>query len=414
MAPWNRKKHREISAAGMVEYTESGQKIFRPSHHLKVAAQSSFKKKVSLFFENLNPATLFSRRGIPPLPRTIFVNNPLPSDYYDKKGRVLKDKTYPTNQNVTSKYTVITFLPRNLLEQFRRVANGMSSRILSLSLSYVRRLKPLSTCTVFFLAIAILQFFPKFSTISPGLVILPLLAVLAITAGKDGYEDFKRHQSDHHVNHSITHVLGGGPKVHDHAVGHHHSLGHSHHDGHIDADGALTYHNWNSMMGKSKTFMPAINLPRIRSKKAKAEEKRQMELEKMRAEGIEIPGEDEDVGPYSSGNRRNSGVNRPFSTEALSRGVIASRDVDRGLTRPIDDDHDRAESPEHRLQRQVTRPDDDPEAFDDANEIGWKQTIWEDVKVGDFVKIYEDEQLPAGMFAVAASGKMNNDRLLSD
>jgi phospholipid-translocating ATPase len=56
-------------------------------------------------------------------PRSIFVNQPLPESFYDKKHRVLKDHVYTTNQIITSKYTIITFIPRNLLEQFRRVAN---------------------------------------------------------------------------------------------------------------------------------------------------------------------------------------------------------------------------------------------------------------------------------------------------
>lgn len=56
-------------------------------------------------------------------PRTIFINEPLPAEYFDKKGRVTKDHTYPTNQVITSKYTILIFLPRNLLEQFRRIAN---------------------------------------------------------------------------------------------------------------------------------------------------------------------------------------------------------------------------------------------------------------------------------------------------
>lgn len=62
----------------------------------------------------------------------------------------------------------------------------------------------------FFLAIAILQFFHQFTTISPGGVLLPLIVILLITALKDGYEDFRRHQSDKRVNYSKTHVLEGG------------------------------------------------------------------------------------------------------------------------------------------------------------------------------------------------------------
>ncbi len=70
-----------------------------------------------------NVENLFVKKKEPGPPRTVFVNQDLPPDYYDPKGRVLKSHVYPTNQVVTSKYTIITFLPRNLLEQFRRVAN---------------------------------------------------------------------------------------------------------------------------------------------------------------------------------------------------------------------------------------------------------------------------------------------------
>jgi phospholipid-translocating ATPase len=68
-------------------------------------------------------AAVFHRPHVPGPPRTVFVHEPLPGDYRDKKGRVKKEHAYITNQVITSKYTVLTFLPRNLLEQFRRVAN---------------------------------------------------------------------------------------------------------------------------------------------------------------------------------------------------------------------------------------------------------------------------------------------------
>ena len=66
---------------------------------------------------------LFVRKRPPGPPRTIYINEPLPDWYYDKKHRVLKEHQYNSNQVITSKYTLVTFLPRNLLEQFRRVAN---------------------------------------------------------------------------------------------------------------------------------------------------------------------------------------------------------------------------------------------------------------------------------------------------
>jgi phospholipid-translocating ATPase len=66
---------------------------------------------------------LFIRKREPGPPRTIFINEPLPDSYYDKKRRILKEHQYNSNQVITSKYTFVTFLPRNLLEQFRRIAN---------------------------------------------------------------------------------------------------------------------------------------------------------------------------------------------------------------------------------------------------------------------------------------------------
>ena len=85
----------------------------------KKAGYFDWYEKVAAF----NVESLFSRSRVPGPPRTVFLNQNLPQDYYDKKGRVKKEHIYITNQVVTSKYTIITFLPRNLLEQFRRIAN---------------------------------------------------------------------------------------------------------------------------------------------------------------------------------------------------------------------------------------------------------------------------------------------------
>lgn len=188
---------------------------------------------------------------------------------------------------------------------------------------------------LFFLGIAILQFFPKFSTISPGLVILPLLAVLAITGGKDGYEDVKRHQSDRKVNHSCAHILHGG-----------------------------NYANHNPMRPKSKTFVKGVKLPESKKKREKRRAEKEMWGTVVRDEGV-VEGQD---------------VNR-FPGEALSGIRTREEEIEQGIM--------------------PTSAEEDTEAVEvigDANELGWKKTMWEDVKVGDFVKIYNNEGFPAGEY----------------
>lgn len=336
-----------------------GRKVFTPRRR---AAPSRWRKMGSSLTFDISK--LWKKGPRPQYARSIMVNSPLPDgpEWRDKKGRVLRNKVYPTNQNVTSKYTIITFLPRNLFEQFRRIAN------------------------VYFLAIAILQFFPKFSTISPGLVILPLLAVLAITALKDGYEDYKRHQSDFKVNHSITHVLGGGP-----GAAHHLFESSGGKQGKVADDGdGIYYRNYNEMTGKNKTFLPALPLDKLRRKKGKKGKKGKKDQE------------DDDVSEESS----NGGQTPPQATKAMKEGVVENperdwtRSAPSGASDPFADETVAAATAP---SGPVNNPDDDPECFDDVHELGWKQTIWEDVKVGDFVKIYENEQLPADIVICATS-----------
>lgn len=84
---------------------------------------------------------------------------------------------YVKNSISTSKYNSFTFLPKNLLEQFQKLAN------------------------VYFVIIAVLQAIPDISN-SGGVptILLPLGLVLAISAVKDYLEDRKREKSDNEEN----------------------------------------------------------------------------------------------------------------------------------------------------------------------------------------------------------------------
>lgn len=81
----------------------------------------------------------------------------------------------------TSKYTLLSFIPKSLFEQFRRLAN------------------------VYFLIIIILlmlgTYTPLFQApLTPYTTLFPLLVVLAVTMGKEGVEDIKRHWADMETN----------------------------------------------------------------------------------------------------------------------------------------------------------------------------------------------------------------------
>ncbi|XVF24595.1 hypothetical protein REPUB_Repub13aG0141100 [Reevesia pubescens] len=86
----------------------------------------------------------------------------------------------------TAKYSILTFLPRNLFEQFHRVAY------------------------IYFLVIAVLNQLPQLAVFGRGVSILPLAFVLLVTAVKDAYEDFRRHRSDRIENNRLASVLVNG------------------------------------------------------------------------------------------------------------------------------------------------------------------------------------------------------------
>ncbi|GJN06307.1 hypothetical protein PR202_ga24024 [Eleusine coracana subsp. coracana] len=101
-------------------------------------------------------------------------------------GDPLTSEAFPGNSIRTAKYSVLTFLPRNLFEQFRR-------------LSYI-----------YFLVITVLNQLPQVAVFGRGASVLPLAFVLFVTAVKDAYEDFRRHRSDRQENNRLASVLVPG------------------------------------------------------------------------------------------------------------------------------------------------------------------------------------------------------------
>lgn len=87
------------------------------------------------------------------------------------------------NKVRTTKYTLLSFLPKNLFEQFHRIAN------------------------VYFIFIVLLNWVPAISAFGKEVAMLPVLFVLGVTAIKDLFEDRRRHNSDKRINNSFCRVF---------------------------------------------------------------------------------------------------------------------------------------------------------------------------------------------------------------
>ncbi|PWZ57859.1 Phospholipid-transporting ATPase 3 [Zea mays] len=91
---------------------------------------------------------------------------------------------YKGNSVSTTKYSILTFLPKGLFEQFRRVAN------------------------LYFLMISILSTTP-ISPVHPVTNVVPLSLVLLVSLIKEAFEDWKRFQNDMSINNAHVDVLQG-------------------------------------------------------------------------------------------------------------------------------------------------------------------------------------------------------------
>lgn len=106
-------------------------------------------------------------------PRTIYINN---ADENYRYG-------YCDNHISTTKYNLVTFLPKFFFEQFSKYAN------------------------LFFLFTSIIQQVPNVSPMNPYTTICTLVVVLIVSAAKEINEDLKRHSSDNELNGSLVDVL---------------------------------------------------------------------------------------------------------------------------------------------------------------------------------------------------------------
>ncbi|XP_014614054.1 PREDICTED: probable phospholipid-transporting ATPase IA isoform X2 [Polistes canadensis] len=93
---------------------------------------------------------------------------------------------YKNNHITTAKYSILSFIPMFLFEQFRRYSN------------------------CFFLFIAIMQQIPDVSPTGRYTTLVPLIFILSVSALKEIVEDIKRHRADDEINMREVEVLRDG------------------------------------------------------------------------------------------------------------------------------------------------------------------------------------------------------------
>lgn len=107
--------------------------------------------------------------------------------YTNGKNDLLVDertnKPYCKNNITSSRYTVYSFLPKQLYAQFSKVAN------------------------IYFFVIAILQMIPGWSTTGTYTTIIPLLVFMGISMTREAWDDLRRHRLDNDENRRKTRIL---------------------------------------------------------------------------------------------------------------------------------------------------------------------------------------------------------------
>ncbi|KAJ5608698.1 hypothetical protein N7528_009265 [Penicillium herquei] len=286
--------------------------------------------------------------------RTIYFNIPIPESERDEEGHL--NFAYPRNKIRTAKYTALTFVPKNIWLQFHNIAN------------------------IYFLFVIILNFFSIFGANNPGLNAVPLIVIIVVTAIKDAIEDWGRTVSDNQVNNSPVYRL-------------------------------IEWNNVNSTEDNISTwrrFKKACTRGIIRTYKS------MMDLFKKTEEEEDAEG----------GQRRDS-----FMTTATQRASIYSHrdslaaDVAIPMTDvPSPQPEAREEwptspnadnkflSPDSAMRDSVAAPSSDRKngsVLDHSKQTPgkarFKRDYWKNIQVGDFVRLYNEDPIPADIVILSTS-----------
>ncbi|ODN06541.1 putative phospholipid-transporting ATPase VD [Orchesella cincta] len=170
-----KEKERERSGSDAMlkeVYTKGHSRQASRSESIYTLRQHPVASRSKLFFWKKSKTEISRNRKI--VPNHIVPPN-TPSDQHPN-GK------YCANRICTTKYTAISFLPKNLFEQFHRFAN------------------------LYFISIVLLNWIPRISAFGKEIAMLPVMFVLGVTAIKDLFEDRRRYNSDKRINNATCRV----------------------------------------------------------------------------------------------------------------------------------------------------------------------------------------------------------------
>ncbi|KAH7175458.1 hypothetical protein EDB81DRAFT_635374 [Dactylonectria macrodidyma] len=286
--------------------------------------------------------------------RALYFNQPLPDSLVDEEGHPTQEFT--RNKIRTAKYTAISFVPKNLWFQFHNIAN------------------------VFFLFLVILGFFPIFGGVNPGLNSVPLIFIVAVTAIKDAVEDYRRTILDIELNNAPVHRLRNWTNVN--------VL-----EGDISA--------WRQFKKATSAFFGSIwrAIQSIWSKKAKEERARRKAVV-----------EEDPVRASMETHRTRRSVRESIASPFTGRESFMSAREEIQMTpvpSPTPQPHIQIQLPENeeakraaavaKMEMNVIQRDHP------INGARFQKDTWKSIVVGDFVRIYNDEELPADVIVLSTS-----------
>lgn len=289
--------------------------------------------------------------------RRVYVNVPLPQTERDADGHPIAQ--YARNKIRTAKYTPLSFVPKNLWFQFHNIAN------------------------VYFLFIIILGIFSIFGASNPALNAVPLIVILVVTAIKDAIEDWRRTVLDNELNNAPIHRL-------------------------VDFNNVNTAEDTVSAWRKLKKATTKLIVSTWRTMKKAKKGKRGADV----SQG---DGSDNSGSRLSIDTRRASVATHtePYheSQQGIQMTPVPSPRSGQFPNHPPPTNHSPGENDTIRgadSQGVVTKKFWGSVLNPHKTSPGkarFKQDAWKSVQVGDFVRLYNDEEIPADVVVLSTSSE---------